>query len=153
LLITLLEYGIIKKSSDFDLIENTFKEVFLSDKTFELLKKTCFETATDSVFQYSVKQKKEQIQVKNYVGLIQLKDGTQLEILPKIADSDNISEAKAIFLKMLRCVADLPFKKLNFSKIQTIQNQPIFEVFISAFIDEVESIICQSKSQSKLSQR
>lgn len=150
--LTLSEYGIIKKSSDFDLAENTFRAVFVADKTFELLKKFCFEQGNDQLFQYSIKQSKEQIQVKNYVGLIHLKDGTQLEILPKIADSENPEEAKIIFLKMLRCVRNLPFNKLNFSKIQAIKNQPIFETFISAFIDEIEALISLGLSRHFVNQ-
>ncbi len=138
---SLSEYGIIKKSSDYDLNDDTFSEVFVSDTVFELLKKCCFEQSNDALLIYSIKRSKEQIQVKNHVGLIQLKDGTQFEILPKITDAVNPSEARKIFLKMLRCVSDLPFKKLNFSKIQTTHNQPIFEIFISAFIDEVEQLI------------
>jgi 5-methylcytosine-specific restriction enzyme subunit McrC len=135
------EYGIIRKSSDYDLTDDSFAEIFMCEKAFESIKKFCFEQTDDGILQYSIKRGKEQIQVKNHVGLIQLKDGTQLEILPKITDSKSPTEAKSLFLKMLRCVVDLPFRKFNFSKILTIQNQPIFEIFISAFINEVESII------------
>lgn len=55
------------------------------------------------------------ITVKNYVGLIQLKDGTQIEILPKISygeDEDN-AISKRVFLKMLRSLKDFSGKVFN----------------------------------------
>lgn len=130
------EYGIIRKSSDYESVEDTYSEIFLLDSSFELLKSYCFEQANDSVLQYSVKRGREQIQVKNYVGLIQLKDRTQIEILPK---SNNL-DGRTAFLKMLRCIPNLPFQKLSFSQIDTRKSLPIYDVFLMAFLEEIERI-------------
>ena len=44
----------------------------------------------------------EYVTFKNYVGLIELDDGLQIEILPKIEMASSDEEIKNIFLKMLR---------------------------------------------------
>lgn len=141
------EYGIIRKSSDYESVEDTYSEIFLLDSSFELLKNYCFEQANDAVFQYAVKRGREQIQVKNYVGLIQLKDRTQIEILPKNISSDSTSVARGIFLKMLRCVPNLPFQKLSFSQIDAQKNLPIYDIFLLAFLDEVERVLMKGLSK------
>ena len=48
------------------------------------------------------------ITVKNYVGLIQLKSGFQIQILPKVdlSDDEDNSETKKVFLKMLRSLKE-----------------------------------------------
>ncbi|MFN3848669.1 MAG: McrC family protein [Spirosomataceae bacterium] len=148
---TISEYGIIRKSSDYESTKDTFSEIFLLDSSFELLKKYCFEQANDAVFQYSIKRGREQVQVKNHVGLIQLKDRTQIEILPKVlsinpslsGEGHGVGLSRCIFLKMLRCVPNLPFQKLSFSQIDTQRNLPIYDIFLLAFLDEVEQLLAR----------
>ena len=60
------------------------------------------------------------ISVNNYVGLIEVKGGHQIEVLPKIDFSDDFSnvedtdaETKRIFLKMLKTMKDFPGKSFN----------------------------------------
>lgn len=77
------------------------------------------------------------ISAKNYVGLITMKDGTEIEILPKIysAHSDNEEETKKIFLQMLKTVKEVPYKTFNVSRLKA-EKMNIFEIFIRMFIDE-----------------
>ena len=54
----------------------------------------------------------ETITIKNYVGLIQMKDGFQVQVLPKISfgdgeDPGNV-KTKRVFLRMLRSMKDFP---------------------------------------------
>jgi len=82
------------------------------------------------------------ITVKNYVGLIQLKDGTQIEILPKISyeeDEDN-AISKRVFLKMLRSLKDFSGKTFNSANLN-IDRMNLYEIFISMYLEEVRYLI------------
>lgn len=80
------------------------------------------------------------ISAKNYVGLITMRDGTQIEILPKLYTKDKEGselETKRIFLDMLKCLDEIPYKVFHMSNLQIAKNS-IFEIFIRMFIDEVQ---------------
>lgn len=49
------------------------------------------------------------LQAQNFVGVIQTKDGTTIEILPKIKELSN-QDSRQIVLKMLKTLKDSPFK-------------------------------------------
>ena len=73
------------------------------------------------------------VSIKNYVGLIQMKNGYQIQILPKISftnsdDSENIN-TKKIFLNMLRSMKAFPSKVFNDSSIQ-VDRMNLYEIFI-----------------------
>ena len=55
------------------------------------------------------------VKVNNYVGLIQLKSGYKIEILPKIdfTDDEENNKTKAIFLKMLKSLKDFSGKNFK----------------------------------------
>ena len=57
------------------------------------------------------------VTVKNYVGLIQMQNGYQIQVLPKISFSDNEyvgnAKTKRTFLKMLISMKDFPSKVFN----------------------------------------
>ena len=77
------------------------------------------------------------VSVNNYVGLIQLKSGYQVQILPKI---DFVDDTKTIFLKMLKSLRDFPGKissnaNLNISKMN------LYETFISMYLDDVRILV------------
>ena len=44
---TISELGIIKKASDYDLIDDTFSEIFVSDQTIQYLKNNAFSEVKD----------------------------------------------------------------------------------------------------------
>ena len=74
---------------------------------------------------------------KNYVGVIAMKDGTVIEILPKIVSvGEDLEKVKTVFTDMLKTLRDFPSKTFGFSKMQ-VKNMPIFEVFIRMFIEEL----------------
>ena len=83
----------------------------------------------------------EVITAKNYVGLIAMRYGTVIEILPKVSQSDDFN-AKKLLIDMLRTVRDLPFKAFNATKIDYSQ-VPLFEIFITMFINEVKLLLQQ----------
>jgi 5-methylcytosine-specific restriction enzyme subunit McrC len=79
------------------------------------------------------------------VGLLQTADGFQLEILPKIA-SDS-TQSRLVLLNMLRSLPDLPFRTLPPAHLQTSQ-MPIWEVFVTVFLDELERIVQRGLQRS-----
>lgn len=92
-----------------------------------------------------------QLQARNYVGLIQTKSGFCLEILPKTFRTANenegfenhqnkINEAKDILLKMLKTLRDSPFKQSHISSLKT-HKFPLLEIFANMFLDELECLI------------
>ena len=102
---------------------------------------------TDALELMSLSAKKgigKVISAKNYVGIIQLNDGTTIEILPKIfsavEDDDTGTRTKRLFLDMLKTLRNSPYKSLQTSSVN-IEKMNIFEVFIRMFVDEVFFIV------------
>lgn len=80
------------------------------------------------------------VSIKNYVGLVQMKNGFQVQILPKIdfgegEDAGN-KETKRIFLKMLRSMKDFPGKVFNDASLR-VDKMNLYEIFINMYLQEV----------------
>lgn len=88
------------------------------------------------------------ITAKNFVGVVAMKDGTVIEILPKIY-GDNVSEAdtRRIVLEMLRTLKDVSFRELNISNLQT-DRLSLFEIFITMFVNEATLLVKQGLKSS-----
>lgn len=85
----------------------------------------------------------EVVTIKNYVGLIQLKNGFQIQVLPKIAFGDKDEEnvkTKKVFLKMLCSVKDFPCKVFNESSLNVAQMN-LYELFINMYLQEVRQLV------------
>lgn len=84
------------------------------------------------------------IAAKNYVGILTMRDGTTIEILPKIVsaveDDDNGTKAKRLLTDMLKTLRDVPYKNLQTSSVN-IEKMNIFEMFVRMFIDEVYFVV------------
>ena len=84
------------------------------------------------------------ITAKNYVGIITMKDGTTIEILPKIYSETDHDESgirtKKLLIDMLKTLRDIPYKTLQTSNVN-IEKMNIFEIFIRMFIDEMFFIV------------
>lgn len=84
------------------------------------------------------------ITAKNYVGIITMKDGTTIEILPKVhsAIDDDVSgkRTKHLLIDMLKTLRDSPYKALQTSNVN-IEKMNIFEIFVRMFLDEVFFIV------------
>lgn len=85
----------------------------------------------------------EAIQAQNYVGMVELRDGLQIEVLPKIdtaTDSQEMDEKK-LFLRMLASLGgDVPFKQLEASRLSS-RRMPLFEVFVAMFLREASDLV------------
>jgi len=87
------------------------------------------------------------ITAKNYVGLITMKDGTVIEILPKICRNISVPDTRRIFLEMLRSLKGAPFKEFNTSYLKT-DRLSLFEIFISMFVVEATAVVKQGLKSS-----
>jgi 5-methylcytosine-specific restriction enzyme subunit McrC len=79
------------------------------------------------------------LQAQNYVGVIQTKDGTTIEILPKIKNVDN-NKSKEILIKMLKTLKKSPFKSINKANLKS-SRMPLLEIFISMFLEELTKLV------------
>lgn len=83
------------------------------------------------------------ISARNYVGLITMSNGIEIEILPKIYsrnDESSEGETKKVFLHMLRSLKEMPFKHFNFSNLN-MEKHNILEIFIRMFIEEAYMLV------------
>ena len=84
------------------------------------------------------------ITAKKYVGLISMKDGTTIEILPKVfsaVDEDPSGvRTKKLLMDMLKTLHDAPFKSMQNTGVD-IEKMNIFEIFVRMFVDEVFFIV------------
>jgi len=100
----------------------------------------------EQAFSLQRKKGKDFIGVKNYVGVIETRQGTVIEILPKIFhsknvdDAEKIKESKTILLKMLRSLRNSPFKSIDQAHLKA-SRMPILEIFISVFLKEMEVLL------------
>lgn len=79
------------------------------------------------------------IQAKNYVGLIQMKNGYQVQVLPKVS-SGGLEESKKTFLRMLRSMKDFPSKVFNDANLK-MDRMNLYEIFINMYIQEVRNLM------------
>ena len=82
--------------------------------------------------------------VKNYVGLIQLKSGFQIQILPKISfgeDGEEGSEkTKKVFLRMLSSMKDFKGREFLDASLKA-DRMNLYELFINMYLQEVKWLV------------
>lgn len=84
------------------------------------------------------------ISVNNYVGLIQMQNGYQIQILPKIDFANNsdtgYKETRKIFIRMLRSMKDFPSKVFKDADLH-MDKMPLYEIFINMYLKEVRALV------------
>jgi 5-methylcytosine-specific restriction enzyme subunit McrC len=87
----------------------------------------------------------------DYVGVIALKDGTQIEVIPRIDQGDgrdwNINDAKWKILNMLDTMTDVPLKEIN-KRYYARENLNLFEICVRMFVEEVQGILFSCLKQA-----
>ena len=96
-----------------------------------------------SCMRLGIRSGQEVITMRNYVGIVSLKCGISIEILPKIA-ADNESEeskqyARRLVVEMLKECGAISYKHFQQASL-TADKLNLFEAFISLFIDEVNEL-------------
>ena len=136
---------------EFDII--TGNPNFKNDEKYKYLDTVAFENLIEFIHQFNGNEEVADaldfmrisykrnigniVSIKNYVGLIQMKNGYQIQILPKInfTNSEDLENrnTKKIFLNMLRSMKDFPSKVFNNSNIQ-VDRMNIYEIFINMYL-------------------
>ena len=95
------------------------------------------------------------LKARNYVGVIQTKNGRVIEILPKIdlaatkeKSETQIWREKEIFLRMLRAWRDGPFRDTGNASVQSLKNFPLLEIFISMFLLDIGKLTRRGLARS-----
>jgi 5-methylcytosine-specific restriction enzyme subunit McrC len=144
--VSIAENGLI--GSDRDFFEPAPGTVVVPDSTFQALRQIAYDTdGADSLLTVIVQKKREVIRVRNYVGLLTLSDGTQLEILPKITACHN---PRLVLLLMLRHLRNSPFGRVNMAYTSAAQ-LPLWDVFVRAFLDALEVLVRQGMQRAYVS--
>jgi 5-methylcytosine-specific restriction enzyme subunit McrC len=151
------EFGIIYDRKDYKDERDQFDKIYLEHKSFCHLKDFIAENIdpgneVDHAFSVHRKKGMDFIKVKNFVGVIETRNSTLIEILPKIYLTDNKDQKKAtrqIFLRMLRHLRNSPFRTIDNAHLKT-SKFPILEIFISSFISELETLIRKGLKQHYL---
>ena len=130
---------------EYSFLQTTYKDnkeyPYIKPDTFEALEKFVLEN--EETAQYlKITTKKgfgKVLQAQNYVGVIQTKDGTTIEILPKIKNATT-EKSKDILIKMLKTLKNSPFKNLSVANLKS-SKIPLFEIFISMFLEELAILV------------
>lgn len=142
------EYGLISASDE--AVKHDHVEVIPHD-AFEYLKKCCLCDESESRFlKLKIKHGMEVLQVQNYAGVILCPDGTQIEVLPKIAkytSRDNGSKketseehARLSLLMMLKSLKQFRHIETEVASIKK-QKMPLLEIFIAQFLNAVNGVV------------
>lgn len=98
--------------------------------------------ALDFFKAFSKKGVGDVIQAKNYVGLVQMESGFQVQILPKIDlidDTDPENSTSRVFIEMLRSMKDFPGKVFNVASLRT-EKLNLYEIFINMYVQQVSEL-------------
>lgn len=95
------------------------------------------------------------ISIKNYVGLIELKSGFKLQILPKISLSEEVNDnkntkTKKVFMEMIKSMKNFPCKVFTTANLN-IDKMNLYEIFINMYIQEVRRLIKKGMKSSYIS--
>lgn len=140
--VTVFEYGLLSASSK---AANKDNVETISESTFEYLKKCCLCDESESRFlKLKIAHGMEVLQVQNYAGVVLCPDGTQIEILPKIAKANNqesaATEAQKTLLMMLKSLKQFRHIETEVASIKK-QKMPLMEIFIAQFLSVVNSLV------------
>lgn len=131
---------IVLKEFEFLQYKNESEENYIEKTTFEAIEKFVLENETEQYLKITTKKAYGKVlQAQNYVGVIQTKDGTTIEILPKIQNLDE-QKSKEILIKMLKTLKKSPFKNFNTANLRA-SKMPLLEIFISMFLEELTKLV------------
>lgn len=86
---------------------------------------------------------KDTIKINNYVGLIELPSGFQIEILPKVEFKEKYTKenrTKKVFLKMLQSLKNFNGKAFTNAFLKA-DRMNLYEIFINMYIQEVKILV------------
>ena len=114
---------------------------FCNTAHFDELRNYCSFLNKDCGFDYIYKE--ECIKFDKYTGIIQLQDGTYLEILPKIDKNTNQDDSRKIFENLVLASHNLTkeYKHNQTTNSDTKKDNHIIEFFISVFCKDILELL------------
>ena len=120
--------------------ENGDQKVTVKKEDFNAIQAFILEQQADKKGRQIMTPGHEKLTANNYVGILQTRSGTTIEILPKI-DLSNEQQSeereKEIFLRMLRTARNTSFREMSEADIRALRHFPLLEGFIAMFIKEL----------------
>lgn len=149
------EYGrIFKSDADLSLDDGNLR---LTAKHFESLL-TILDNEDDDIPDYSrvltyLRPKgQEQLRVQNYVGVVRLDDGVQIEVLPKLSKHLERRHARKLLIKMLVELVDSPFFEGTAADLKA-HDMPIFELVLRCYLEQVTTIVRKGIARTYVTQQ
>ena len=135
--ITVLEHDRLRPTTDEEKVGTRVgKTVYVSPEDFEALK--CFAYEEENHRYLDLARGGRELRAKHYVGVIETRSGTVVEVLPKI--TDDVAETRIVLLKMLRRLRHSPFKRLSAAHLDT-DRMNLLEIYIAIFLDAVTELV------------
>ena len=92
------------------------------------------------IFTYLRPRGKEQLKVQNYVGVIWISEGVQIEVLPKLSKHMETDAARDLLVRMLIELEDSPFFEGNAADLRA-HEMPLYELLLRFFLEQVVMIV------------
>ncbi len=109
----------------------------LTEQNFNQLKEMCLQEDYKDILSYN----NGKICFKNYAGILELKNGDFIEVLPKICFGENKKEeGRRIFRDMIATLNSSYYKAFEDTSINC-GKFPIMEIFITVFLNELDNLI------------
>ena len=109
----------------------------LTEQNFNQLKEMCLQDEYKDIFSYQ----NGKICFKNYAGVLELKSGDFIEVLPKLCFSENKQdECRTIFRNMIATLKSNYYKAFDNTNINC-DKFPLMEIFITVFLNELDNLI------------
>jgi len=109
----------------------------LGEHNYKLLKELCLQEEFKDIMSCN----NGQIYFSKFAGIIQLKNGAFIEVLPKTCfNEESKVEARNIFLKMIKTLKSTYYKSFDDTHINN-DKFPLLEIFISIFLNELDELI------------
>lgn len=140
--VTVFEYSYLGKGEK---AAKSSRITQISESAFNYLKQLCLCDESESRF-LSLKSidNTEVLRLNSYAGVILTPDGTQIEVLPKIAKrlegSEGEDKARKTLLTMLKTLGQFRHIQTSSANISKAK-MPLLEVFISQFLDSVNTLV------------
>ncbi|MEI8652618.1 hypothetical protein P4S57_07770 [Pseudoalteromonas sp. Hal273] len=142
--ITVFEYGFLSS------VVSDNRCAKISDDAFKYLESMCLNQASEIKHFLRLRSYNGEraLQLKHYVGVIQIPNGEQIEVLPKVgkvsneatADKLTIVNSRQSLLNMLKTMNG--FRHIESADAQVNQHKmPLFEVFIRQFLQSVNQLV------------
>ena len=138
MVVAVREYGCLSTSG----VPSGLDQQLVCSNDFEFLKAAAIEQESliDS-FRLIARNGREMVQAQNYVGVVALPSGEQLEIVPKTTNGfESVEDGRYVLLKMLSAVVGLEYRESGLASLQTLR-RPWLEALITHMLNAITTLV------------